>query len=141
MRKEYRQTFKFYRRQKLFDNFIEINLWWISFFSTFAHRSIFSLSTKFLYFDNNSIFISMIRNSFKLTIINLNDNNHDENVNTIFKTRDEIIFIYRFYWIFFTNKMFNFIITIFNHYFYSLEVLTTQTQNDFNELSTTTSKD
>ena len=36
--------------------------------------------------------------------------------------------------------MFNFIITILNRYFYPFETLTTQTQNDFNELSTTTSE-
>ena len=63
----------------------------------FAHRNIFSSSTKSFHFDNNLIFISMIYNSFKLTIINLNDNNYNENVNTIFETRDEIIFIHRFY--------------------------------------------
>ena len=106
----------------------------------FAHRNIFFSLTKFFRFDNNSIFISMIRNSFKLTIINLNDNNHDENVNTIFEIQNKIIFIHYFYWIFFTNEMLDFIIAIFNCYFYSFEILTTQTQNNFNELSTTTSK-
>ena len=63
----------------------------------FAHRNIFFSLIKFFHFDNNSIFISMARNSFKLIIINLNDNNYDESVNTTFEIRDEIVFIYRFY--------------------------------------------
>ena len=39
----------------------------------------------------------MIHNLIKLIIINLNDNNHNESVNTNFEISDKIIFIHRSY--------------------------------------------
>ena len=141
LRKEYRQTLEFYCRQKLFDSFTEIDLWWVSSSTTPSHRSTFFSPTKHSHVDNSSISILMARNPPKLAVINLNDNSHSESASTNSEVSNEIVFIHRSYWILFTDEVLDFIIAILNRYLYSLEALAAQAQSGHNELPAATSED